>query len=97
MADDKFYTARVTKRTDFAHDLWMVRMDPGGDFKFTPGQYGTLGVERRDGKKTERAYSIVSSPYESELEFFLRTRAGRRADSQAVPVCKSAIPVRCAR
>jgi len=70
MADDKFYTARVTKRTDFAHDLWMVRMDPGGDFKFTPGQYGTLGVERRDGKKTERAYSIVSSPYESELEFF---------------------------
>jgi ferredoxin/flavodoxin---NADP+ reductase len=70
MADDKFYTARVTKRTDFAHDLWSVRMDPGGEFKFTPGQYGTLGVERGDGKKTERAYSIVSSPYESELEFF---------------------------
>jgi ferredoxin--NADP+ reductase len=70
MADDKFYTARVTKRTDFAHDLWMVRMDPGGEFKFSPGQYATLGVERGDGKKTERAYSIVSSPYESELEFF---------------------------
>jgi len=70
MADDKFYTARVTKRIDFASDLWMVRMDPGGEFKFSPGQYGTLGVERGDGKKTERAYSIVSSPYESELEFF---------------------------
>ena len=70
MADDKFYTARVTKRTDFAADLWSVRMNPGGEFKFSPGQYATLGCDRGDGKLVERAYSIVSSPYESELEFF---------------------------
>jgi ferredoxin--NADP+ reductase len=67
--DDKHYLARITKRVDFAPDLWMIRIDPGPDFKFTPGQYATLGAER-EGKNVERAYSIVSSPHEPELEFF---------------------------
>jgi ferredoxin/flavodoxin---NADP+ reductase len=67
--DDKHYLARITKRADFASDLWMIRVDPGTEFKFAPGQYATLGAER-DGKRVERAYSIVSSPYEPELEFF---------------------------
>ncbi len=44
-------------------------MDPGGPFKFLAGQYATLGVEQI-GKRIERAYSIVSSPYEGALEFF---------------------------
>jgi ferredoxin/flavodoxin---NADP+ reductase len=68
--DDKHYWARITVRTDFAPDLWMIRVDPGAEFPFTPGQYATLGVER-DPRRVERAYSIVSSPYEKELEFFL--------------------------
>ena len=47
----------------------MIRIKVDGDFKFAPGQYATLGV---DGplKRSERAYSIVSSPHESEIEFF---------------------------
>jgi len=68
-ADDKFYRARITKRQDFASDLWMVRVQAGGEFKFAPGQYATLGVQG-PGKVSQRAYSIVSSPYESEIEFF---------------------------
>jgi ferredoxin/flavodoxin---NADP+ reductase len=67
--DDKHYLARITKRVDFASDLWIIRVDPGVDFKFAPGQYATLGAER-EGRRVERAYSIVSSPYEPELEFF---------------------------
>ncbi len=67
--DDKHYRARITKRADFAPDLWMIRIDPGTEFKFSPGQYATLGVER-EGRRLERPYSIVSSPHESELEFF---------------------------
>src|ERR1700685_4833886 len=67
--DDKHYHARITKRAEFAPDLWMIRVDPGADFHFVPGQYATLGADR-DGKRVERAYSIVSSPYEKELEFF---------------------------
>ncbi len=69
MLDDKHYRARITKRADFAPDLWMIRIDPGAEFSFTPGQYATLGVEK-DERRLERPYSIVSSPYERELEFF---------------------------
>jgi ferredoxin--NADP+ reductase len=69
MPDDKFYRARVTTREEFAPDLWMIRIQPGGEFKFAPGQYATLGVEH-DGRRTERPYSIVSAPFENEIEFF---------------------------
>src|SRR5215472_17248861 len=68
-ADDKFYHATITRRVDFAPDLWMIRINPGGEFKFSPGQYATLGVQGAD-KRSERPYSIVSSPYENEIEFF---------------------------
>jgi ferredoxin--NADP+ reductase len=66
---DKFYHAKILKRMDFAEDLWMIRVDPGGPFSFKPGQYATLGVQA-EPKRIERAYSIVSSPLESEIEFF---------------------------
>ncbi len=67
--DDKFYHAHVTKRVEFAADLWMFRIHCNGEFKFAPGQYATLGVEQ-GGKRIERPYSIASSPAEDELEFF---------------------------
>ena len=69
VVDDKFYRAKVTKREEFASDLWMIRIQVDGEFKFAPGQYATLGVEH-DGKRTERPYSIVSAPFENEIEFF---------------------------
>lgn len=67
--NDKHYRARITRRADFAPDLWMIRVDPGAEFSFLPGQYATLGVEK-DTRRLERPYSIVSSPYEKEVEFF---------------------------
>jgi len=67
--EDKFYRARITERVDFAPDLWMFRINPGGEFNFVPGQYATLAVEA-EGRRIERPYSIVSAPWESELEFF---------------------------
>jgi ferredoxin/flavodoxin---NADP+ reductase len=67
--DDKFYNAKITKRVDIAPDLWTFRINPGGEFRYLPGQYATLGVQGVE-KRSERAYSIVSSPYEDELEFF---------------------------
>lgn len=70
LAPDKFYTAHITHRRDVAPDLWVIRLDPGGEFKFVAGQYATLGVPVLD-TRIERPYSIVSSPYESELELFL--------------------------
>jgi ferredoxin/flavodoxin---NADP+ reductase len=67
---DKFYAAHVTCRRDIAPDLWILRLDPGGKFNFVAGQYATLGLPTSDSR-IERPYSIASSPYEAELEFFL--------------------------
>src|SRR5580658_4085265 len=69
ISDEKFYHAEITRRVDFAADLWMIRVRSGGEFHFVPGQYATLGVEAA-GKRVERPYSIASSPAEDELEFF---------------------------
>ncbi len=66
---DKFFQGRITAREVFADDLWMIRVDPGVEFRFVAGQYATLGVDTGE-RLIERAYSIVSSPYERELEFF---------------------------
>src|SRR6266478_858217 len=67
--EDKFYRATVIERTDFAPDLWSIRVQPETRFVFAPGQYATLGVQT-EAKRIERAYSIVSSPLEEDLEFF---------------------------
>ena len=67
---DKHYRARILDRRDISQDLCIMRMDPGGPFEYRAGQYATLGLER-DGIRTERAYSIASSPYEDALEFFV--------------------------
>ena len=69
-AGDKHYEAKILERRDLSEDLWLIRVDPGGPFKFVAGQYATLGVDH-EGKRIERAYSIVSSPYEDGLEFFI--------------------------
>src|SRR5450631_296933 len=66
----KHFQAKIVERRDLAADLWLIRVDPGGPFQFLAGQYATLGVEH-DGLRIERAYSLVSSPYEETLEFFL--------------------------
>ena len=62
----KLMTARVTRRVDVTHDLWQIWVKPEVPFAFKPGQYCTIGV---DG--LERPYSIVSAPYEDEIELFI--------------------------
>lgn len=70
LTTDKFFTATITSRREISHDLWAIRVDPGGPFTFTAGQYATLGADGASGH-VERAYSILSSPHEPELEFFV--------------------------
>jgi ferredoxin--NADP+ reductase len=69
--EEKFIRGRVTRRQKFSSDLWSMHVDPGTEFKFAAGQFATLGMDNKEGKRIERAYSIVSSPYEPELEFFV--------------------------
>ena len=67
---DKFLAATIIDRRVVADDLFVLHVDTGGDFSFLAGQYATLGVEV-DSKRIERPYSICSSPYEKNLEFFV--------------------------
>ncbi len=67
---DKYESVEIVERRDYGPDLWSIRVRHSGAFDFRPGQYATLGVEV-EGKPLERPYSIVSSPEERELEFFV--------------------------
>ena len=67
---DKHFRARILDRQDISPDLCIIRINPGGPFEHRAGQFATLGFER-DGVRTERAYSIASSPYDDALEFFV--------------------------
>jgi ferredoxin--NADP+ reductase len=46
-----------------------VRRDPA--YRFVPGQFARIGLRKDNGETIWRAYSIVSAPHESFLEFFL--------------------------
>jgi hypothetical protein len=45
-----------------------ARIDPGGAFKFVPGQYATLGIEKDGADRTSLFDRLV--PAEQEIEFF---------------------------
>ena len=71
----------ILKRIDFTPDLWTIWLEKPDGFSFKPGQYCTIGV---DG--IERAYSIVSAPYEKDLELFVELAAAARRQSHSSPV-----------
>ena len=60
------HKADVVQREDITPDLFVIKFKPEETFVFKPGQYATLGVNG-----IERAYSIVSAPYEPLLEVFV--------------------------
>lgn len=57
---------QILKRKDITEDLWLVWVEKPEGYTYKPGQYCTLGVNG-----IERAYSIVSAPYEDSLELFV--------------------------
>jgi len=78
---DKTLTAKVVKRKDFTDDLFVLKLEPQTNEKFTfkPGQYCTIGFSDSEGKflldsegkSMLRPYSIVSAPYEDLIELFV--------------------------
>ena len=61
-----FPTATLVRRRDVTDDLMVIHLEVSEKFEFKPGQYCTLGLG-----SIERAYSIVSAPYEKHLEIFV--------------------------
>ncbi len=66
----KFCRAHLAERVDITDDLAVFRFRPERPLHFEAGQYATLALPGGD-KLVQRAYSIVSSPHEDDLEFFI--------------------------
>ena len=62
----KLQQVKVLRRADVTSELLKMWIERPEGFTFKPGQYCTIGI---DG--IERAYSIVSAPYEKDLELFV--------------------------
>src|SRR5690349_8253968 len=65
-----FISVRLVERTAFSKERERFIFEPERPVTFKPGQYATLAVLNGDDL-IQRAYSIVSSPHEPALEFFI--------------------------
>ncbi len=70
MDETKYISATVRGRQVIAEDLWSLQLEMSAPFSYKPGQYATLAVEDAEGVH-ERPYSIVSSPLEPLVQFFI--------------------------
>ena len=67
--------AELIERTDISANLAVLRFRVSERLSFTAGQFATIGIAV-DGELVERPYSIVSSPHEPFLEFFIELVPG---------------------
>jgi ferredoxin--NADP+ reductase len=67
--------AELIERRDVSGSLAILRFRAAERLSFTAGQYATIGVAI-DGDVVSRPYSIVSSPQEPFLEFFIELVPG---------------------
>jgi ferredoxin--NADP+ reductase len=65
----RYTVETVTSFHAWTPKLFSFRTTRSSAFRFTAGQFARLGVTKED-KTVWRAYSMVSSPYDEELEFF---------------------------
>lgn len=75
MIQSNHYAAELIERIDVSASLAVFRFRPAEHLSFAAGQYATIGVAI-DGGVIERPYSIVSSPNERFLEFFIELVPG---------------------
>lgn len=67
--------AELIERTDVSANLAILRFRVAEQPCFTAGQFATIGIVV-DDEVVERPYSIVSSPHEPFLEFFIELVPG---------------------
>ena len=68
--DARYTEETIIERRDWAPRLFSFRTTRHPGFRFTAGQFARIGLPGPDGKPVWRAYSIVSAPYDTHLEFF---------------------------
>ncbi len=92
--NDKSTTERITWVHRWSPGLISFRLSRSADYRFAAGQFARLGLNLPDPaapdgmKRVSRAYSMVSSPEDDFLEFYLIVIPGgefsSRIDSMAV-------------
>ena len=75
MTQASHYPAELIERSDVSRSLAVFRFSVAAQPAFTAGQFATIGLAV-DGDVIERPYSIVSSPHEPFLEFFVELVPG---------------------
>lgn len=68
--------AELIERADVSANLAIFRFRMAERPSFTAGQYATISIAVDGGDVVERPYSIVSSPHEPFLEFFIELVPG---------------------
>lgn len=69
MIDEKFSQETVLSVLRWSATLFSFTMTRPAHFRFTAGQFARIGIEV-NGERIVRAYSVVSSPFADNLEFF---------------------------
>lgn len=73
-AAEKFTRERVTAVTRWAENLFSFTLTRPASFRFTGGQFARIGIEitneKGESERIFRAYSVVSSPFAEDLDFF---------------------------
>lgn len=67
---EKYTTEKITYLNQWTDHLFSFRTTRNEGFKFIPGQFARLGINKGDNTIVWRPYSIVSGDYEEELEFY---------------------------
>lgn len=74
MSDDKFSRETVLSVRRWCDTLFSFTLSRPAHFRFTAGQFARIGIDvtQADGtvQRVVRAYSVVSSPFAEQLEFF---------------------------
>lgn len=69
MNEEKFTRETVLSVRRWSENLFSFTLTRPAHFRFSAGQFARIGIEV-DGENVFRAYSVVSSPFAEQLEFF---------------------------
>ena len=70
VSEDKFTQQTLSAIQVWSPSLFSLRCSRDAGFRFNAGQFARLGVQKPDGTRVWRAYSMASAPHDEFLEFF---------------------------
>lgn len=69
--DSRLSEVTITGVFDWSARQRTLRLTRPRAFRFVPGQFARVGVQRADGGRVSRALSMCSAPWDDELEFLV--------------------------